>query len=54
MAMLMDALERKSGGALSNPISHLVDASEDEDLSSLRKDRTGIDNTIWVSPISSH
>jgi hypothetical protein len=34
-------------GPMSNPIS--IDA-EDEDLSSLRKDRTGVDNTIWVSP----
>jgi hypothetical protein len=37
-------------GTLPNPISHLIDANEDEDLSSLRKDRTGVDNTIWVSP----
>jgi hypothetical protein len=50
MTMLAAALDRNLGGTLPNPISHLIDASEDEDLSSLRKDRTGIDNTIWVSP----
>jgi hypothetical protein len=42
-AMLAAALK-----TLPNPISHLID--EDEDLSSLRKDRTGVNNTIWVSP----
>jgi hypothetical protein len=49
------AAAKNIAGALPNPISHLIDASEDEDLSSLRKDRTGVENTIWVSPkMSSH
>jgi hypothetical protein len=49
-ATLAAALVKNLAGTLSNPSSHLINANEDEDLSSLRKDRTGVDNTIWVSP----
>jgi hypothetical protein len=43
-ATLAAELVKNLAGTLPNP------SYEDEDLSSLRKDRTGVDNTIWVSP----
>ena len=49
-ATLAAALVKNLAGTLPNPGSHLINANEDEDLSSLRKGRTGVDNTIWVSP----